>query len=752
MAAKIGILIDKPSYSAMREGRLLTGFESAMLAEKCARAGLTANDYKIQALCDKYGCNMFSNTHEANYEEKDSLTIVTMGEAVLQRATGKKSIWKWHLSPLNILQGETQRMIQKVVPTFDFAQINKDWSLGLYLEMALKRAAQNATPGPWIRKEENYALVTDPDEAISRLESLHAMSPAWLSIDIETSRNQINTFGVAWTGSDAMAIKVLPDGMPPRAFHALWQAIARLCASDVPKVMQNGIYERMYLSRYGISIRNFAFDTMCAQKFLWPELEKGLDNVGRIYTMEPYWKDSGRVESEEGKQKDWSNIRDWDAHFRYNCRDTSNTLLAMHGQRADLESRGMASTYDTYIRRLFDCCYEMGARGLPLNRERQALLTAEYEAKSADLIRQLSVPINPRSSKAKLQLLRDKGYALPVKRSTGKESADELSLKRLRLRHAGDDDLRILLEIAGIEKSLSSYLRVKTLDDDRIRFMLDAHGTETGRFSCSKDPWYGGFNAQTLTGEIKRMIEWRPDADRVFVEVDLRQAETRFVAFDACDEALLGMLARDEDIHRFVAAEIFGIPMADVTNEQRQLGKKSGHGANYSMGVATFQDSCLKEMDLVLDRKMATKVLEAYHRLFPGIQRWHSHIRDTVYRERKLTNPFGRVRYFYGRTDDNTYREAYAYRPQSTVPDIINHLMLKLCDERIGRQLDFYLHLQCHDSLLISCDKNDKEHLMRFMLDTSKWHPNIILPAGRLMIPTEVKWGRCLGELTKWRN
>lgn len=728
---KVGILIDKPSFSAAREGRLLTGFEQSYLQDKCARAGLLPSDIEVKQFTDL---------------QHQTPIIVTMGELPLQSLTGKKSIWKWHLSPLDCLYADPDGC-KKVIPTFDFSQLFKEWHLGLYFEMALKRAATNATPGPWIRKEERYVLGPSPDEAVARLEALLESPPEWFSIDIETGRCQINTFGVAWTGSDALAIKVLPEGMPANAFHKLFSLINLLCQSEVPKVMQNGIYERTYLSRYGIEMRNFKHDTMCAMKFLWPELEKGLDNVGRIYTMEPYWKDDGRVLSEEGKQKDWGDIRDWSRHFTYNCRDSSNTLIAMHAQRKDLAERGLLSLYDNYIVKLFDATAEMGIRGLPLNRDTQAKLIAEYEARSAALVSGLSQEINPRSSKAKLKLLRDKGYAVPTKRKTGKESADEISLKKLRLKHPKDPDIKALLEIAGIEKALSSYLRVKTLDDSRIRFMFDPVGTETGRFSCSKDPW-GGLNAQTMTGYVKRMIEWKPEEDRVFVEIDLRQAETRFVAFDACEETLLKMLARDEDIHRYVAADIYGKPMAEITHDERQLGKKSGHGANYSMGVTTFQESCLKEMDLVIDRRMAQRVLESYHKLFPGIKRWQGGIRETIYRERKLTNPLGRIRYFYGRADDSTYREAYAYRPQSTVPDIINHLMLHF---KNARPDGLYFHLQCHDSLLVSCKSAQVESLANTVNRSDVWHPKIVLPAGQLVIPTEIKFGRCLGEMQKFK-
>lgn len=240
---------------------------------------------------------------------------------------------------------------------------------------------------------------------------------------------------------------------------------------------------------------------------------------------------------------------------------------------------------------------------------------------------------------------------------------------------------------------------------------------------------------------------------RQFIQIDLKQAESRFVAYDSCDADLIRMLEDPAaDIHRYVAAEIFQKPEQEVTHAERQLGKKSGHGANYSMAATTFQESCLKEMDLVLTKTKAAEVLEAYHKLFPGIRRWHKQTRDIIYRERKLRNPFGRVRYFYGRMDDNTFREGYAYRPQSTVPDVINHLMLSLCGERSAGNLDFWLHLQCHDSLTLSAAPDELHLIAEYALSTEKWHPEIVLPAGRLIIPTSVEHGSCLGEVTEYER
>lgn len=757
MGGKICLLVDRPRLSAHAEGKILWGYDYTLVEEKCTRAGIAMSRVTIESISqtanaptdrDYFDC--LERLNASNYE-----MIVALDEKALQFTTARASIWKWHLSPLDTLDGFVCR---RVIPTFHPDQIKKEWYLGLYFEMALRRANKYANPLPWERKNSRYLLNPSIDECIATLEAIKHKD--WHSLDIETGRNQINTFGVAWSPEDAIAIKLLPDELPTAAHHKLWSCIADICESDSPKVMQNGIYERLYLSRYGIQVNNFKHDTMCAMKFLWPELEKGLDNVGRIYTMEPYWKDDGRVASAEGKQKDWNNIRDWPKHLEYNCKDTSNTLIAMHAQQKDLSARGMLDLYNTYIARLFDCVYEMGARGLPVNPEKQKILIAEFEAKSAGLVKLLSKEINPRSSKQKIKLLQEKGLKLPKKKDHKKggmrDSADELTLKKLRCSYPNDTDIKALLEIAGIEKALSSYLRVRTFDDKRIRFQMDAHGTETGRFSCGLDPWGRGFNAQTMNDNVKQMIEFAPETDRVFMEFDLDKAETWFVAYDAVEETLLRMLHNKEDIHSHVAGSIYGCSVADIIAEykagnisRRQLGKKSGHGANYNMGVNTFIDSCLKELDLVLDKKFATQVLEGYHKLFPGIRRWHNTIRNKIYRERRLTNPLGRVRYFYGRQDDNTYREAFAYGPQSTIPDIINHMMLGMLNKRTEGAFDFWLHLQVHDSLLISCKRDQMEKIGRFATTPALWHPEITLPAGRLVIPSGAKFGACLADMQK---
>jgi DNA polymerase I-like protein with 3'-5' exonuclease and polymerase domains len=677
-----------------------------------------------------------------------------MGNASLRALTGHSSLDKWQCSPLDSI---AECPVRKVMPTFSMERIQKQYDLGVWLDLALNKCKKYEGVRVWPRKDYKFYLNPRNEVKFEILDQLKSESR--LAVDIETGRGQINTVGFAWSDRHAIAINVLPENYSANTYYEIWKRIADICEGSAEKIMQNGIYEILFFATYGIKLNNFYHDTMWAQKMLWPELNKGLAAVGRIYTMEPFWKDEGKTVASDGGRKDWGNVRDWEGHYRYNCLDTTGTYEAHSNQLRDIESRKMSGLWSGHLMRFQNPLSEMCLRGLPIDDAARCLQRSNLERGIKSLTGSLSEEINPNSPKQKINLFKEKGYKLPKKRNSKgeyKESADELSLKKLRLKYPEDEDLKALLQIGPKQKALSSYINV-SYSGKSVHYMLDGCGTETGRWSSSKDHLSEGFNAQTLPKYAKKFVSWPEDEDRIFVQCDLAQAESRFVAYDSADENLITMLEDPtKDIHSYVAAEIFKCSVEQVIEEKnagdpskRQLGKKSGHGANYSMGEATFMDSCLKEMDLVLNKKEAKNVLDAYHRLFPGIRQWHSAIRTEVRNTKRLTNPFGRERFFYGRMDDNTFRESYAYRPQSTVPDITNCLMLKLWDARAEGDFDFWFHLQCHDSITVSCREQEKDRIVQFMLDTDKWHPDITLRAGKLVIPTSVEWGKSLGDMTE---
>ena len=248
-------------------------------------------------------------------------------------------------------------------------------------------------------------------------------------------------------------------------------------------------------------------------------------------------------------------------------------------------------------------------------------------------------------------------------------------------------------------------------------------------------------NPQTMPSWAKSMVV--APKGQYLMNIDLRQAETRYVAWDAPDPKLMEMLELGQDIHRFVASHIFSKPESEVTDQERQLGKKSGHGANYDMGPRTFQDQCLKDMDLALKLGECKKILATYHRIFPGVRRRQERIASEVRTTKRLRTPMGRERHFFGRVGPDLFREAYAYGPQSTIPDIINCLMRKV-------QGQAKLVLQTHDSLLLEGTFDQLQHVASVAQDLSAWHPEINLRGGRLQIPIEIQWGMRWSDKHDW--
>lgn len=750
ISARLCILVDYPRASAIAKGVPLGDWELRLLEDKLRKAGIRATDVRIECLLEsprdsKERAFASFITKAANLPK--CTTLVTLGESSLLVTSGHSNLDKWHCSPLDAVP---ELSIRKVMPTFHPQRIVQEAARGFWMDLALSKAAQELYKKEWVRKDYAFKINPPLEESLHILEGLRDKPE--LSVDIETGRSQINTMGFAWTERDAVAINVLPGNYSAKNYYELWRRIAVLLQGPAKKIMQNGIYEQMYLSMYGIPIENYYHDTMWCQKFLYPEMEKGLAAVGRVFTNEPFWKDEGKTVATSGGKKDWGNIRDWTSHYIYNCKDTSGTYEGYRNQVAALHERGLWEIWDTFIRKFAEPLSEMCLRGLPISEEKRRVSHDRIADEIGQLIASLTEEINPRSPKQKLELFKGKGYKIPkirdAKTKAWKESTNELSLKKMRLKYPSDTDLKALIELSGKQKALSAYVDCTYDEDDRIRYMFDGHGTETGRFSSSSDHRGRGFNVQTIPKYAKKFIEWPEESGRIFINCDLKQAESRFVAYDAADSDLITMLEDPtKDIHKYVAAEIFKKAEADVVDSERQLGKKSGHGANYAMAATTFMESCLKEMDLVLSKKEAQNVLDSYHRLFPGIQMWHKSLRDEVRVARKLSTPMGRERYFYGRMDDNLFRESYAYRPQSTVPDITNCLMLGLWQAREDKKLpDFWFHAQVHDSILVSALESEAAPIIAYMLDIEPWHPEIILRAGRLKIPTSVEVGRNLGD------
>lgn len=740
--ARIVILTDVPEWDDASSKRLLTGFAGRMLLEQFRRAGIFRSEIRVEAICEDIppGRKFYAlQNFERELWKFDALrrlkqfrpnVIVPLGEDALQLITDKKGIDKWHCSIIKAQDGT------KCVPLLHPDRVNRVFSELYWLTLGATRIFEEAQSPAFSSVPRSYLIAPPLPEAFQFLD--RCTNSDFLSVDIETGRGQITCVGFAPNPTEAMSIPTLPQDYPnPSDFHALWKKIAEVLAGPSRKVFQNGIYDTSYFSRYGIRVNNFWFDTMVAQKFLFPEFEMGLDVIARMHTREPYWKDDA---------KDWGIKQDRNLLFTYNCTDAAVTLEAAFAQRTCLEKRGLSKVFFDYIMKLTGPVSEMCWRGLPVDvaeRERlhgEAQKQAAYlaEVLNAESLKVLGRPTNARSPKQVKELLSASKIRLPIK--DGKETTDKGALMGLRLKYPDSKILTPLILISEQNKDISSFLEYKFDADERVRYSIMLHGTETGRFSCYKDPFDHGLNAQTIPSNLKSQFACREGFS--LIEVDLKQADGRFVAWDANEPELIRMYSEGIDIHRFVASqpELIGKPMEQITKVERQLGKKAGHAANYGVQENTLALSCLKEMNLVLSPTKAASMLRGYHRLFPGIKMWQQRIENELRTTRKLTTPFGRERNFYDRVDENMFRQGYAYRPQSTVADVINQLVLHMFGV-------FPILLQIHDSALFEVSDASISSALKRIQDQEAWNPKIPLSGGDLRIPIEIKVGRRWSEM-----
>lgn len=739
--AKILLLVEHPTYEDKCAEKPMQTYAGRMFLGQFHKQGIHPNDIRIEYVCEQIPPDKkFYMLDALTREEwkRDCLerlqhlhpnVIVPLGETALQLTTDRKSIDKWHLSILKDNLG------RKCIPILPPERILKNYHELIFVTLGAQRVFEQMQFPEIILPKRELRPIMDVNEALQRLKGLETAK--MLSVDIETSRGQIVCIGFADSAHSAISIPTLADPLQPAVFFELWQAIARVLKSESKKIFQNGIYDRTYLSRYGIQVLNFWHDTMIAQKFLNPELPMGLDTLARIYTNEPYWKDDA---------KDWGVRQDLNSLYVYNAKDCAVTLEIALAQREELQKRRLGKVFEEQCMELTRGMTEMCWNGLGVDEAKREELRAGTGKKlqelqtefNAEVAKVVDKPVNPRSHSQVKNLFRVLGYAIPKKQ--GSESSDKESLLKMQLQYPDSKVLPLLVGLSTQQKIISSYLNFTYDTDGRMRYTMSQLGTETGRASCYKDPWDNGMNAQTVPQHLRSMFVASPGM--TMIEVDLRQADARVVAWDAPEPTLIQMFLDGEDIHRYVAAqhELFNCALDQVTKPQRQLGKKTGHAANYGMKGHTLATTCLKEMNLVISPQRADKMLEGYHRTFPGIRRWQSRIREEITRTRKMTTPFGWERTFYGRLGDDIFKEAYAHKPQNMVAGTINCLVRYMTGH-------VRLLIQCHDSVLMEVrDERVNETLDRIK-DQAAWNPEFEMLGGKLRIPVEAKIGKSWGNL-----
>ncbi|HEV3240635.1 MAG TPA: DNA polymerase I [Casimicrobiaceae bacterium] len=324
---------------------------------------------------------------------------------------------------------------------------------------------------------------------------------------------------------------------------------------------------------------------------------------------------------------------------------------------------------------------------------------------------------------------------LPVvkKTATGQPSTDEEVLQEL----AADYPLpRLLLEHRTLSKLKSTYTdklpQMINPATGRVHTNFAQATAVTGRLA-STDPNLQNIPVRTAEGRRIREAFIAPPG-HVLVSADYSQIELRIMAHLSGDPSLLGAFAEGADIHRATAAEIFAVPMEQVSSEQRRYIKAVNFGLIYGMSAFGLA------AQLNIERGAAQQFIDKYFARYPGVAEY-------MRRTRELARAQGYVRTVFGRhlwlPDINAgggprrqaaERAAINAPMQGTAADLIKLAMIAVQAWLDGERLQTRLILQVHDELVFEVPHAElarvKAELPRLMTSVASLRVPLVVDLG----------------------
>jgi len=731
--AKIALIGEAPGASEERFGKPFVGPEGRILDNLLTSVGIKREECYIDNVVRiRPPKNKFADLPAeviAEGEKRLRLALhvikpnvtVALGNHALKALTGLTGISKQRGS---ILKGYTG----KVVPTFHPGWVIRRWEDMPLVDFDLRRAKEEAETPDLNLPIPNFIL--NPPMDLARKLLKEAEDAEYLSFDIETFRGKCSLPSCIAFSTEVNSAFCIPFiiGGQPRWSHEeeleLWVAISSLLASPKPrKIAQNVMFDAFVLhSSLGIDIANFWQDTMLLHNVLYAELPKGLNTLCSIYTRHPYYKD---IPSKGGGDEEF---------WRYNCLDACVTLECALKLQAEAEEFGVWNYYCKYVNPLIWPLLQMQSHGILVDADarksaadRVTEIIADYEATLESV---LGHKLNVASPKQMKKTLYEE-MGLPKQTKDGVVTADEKALTKLKRKFPDNPVLDLVLRTRRERKLLGTYLSIPYDDDGYMRCSYNIAGTKGTRISSSKTAFGTGGNLQNVPGGIARRV-LIADPGMLLMSGDLSQADARCVAYLAQDEAMIEIFAQpDVDFYTEVSKMVFG------TGDDRPLTKKLVHAVNYGMGAITLAATAN------VPTSTAREALAAYARTFPRIGVWKLQVENQIRKTRVLMTPFGRKRIFFGRLDGRTFRDAYAFVPQSTVANIL-HIAIIAAHGCLPSYAEMRLHM--HDAFTIQCPP-DKEQEMRDMFYRVYDVP-VTINRRTFTIPIKIKVGRNWDEIS----
>ena len=405
----------------------------------------------------------------------------------------------------------------------------------------------------------------------------------------------------------------------------------------------------------------------------------------------------------------------------------------------ELKDKGMEKLYYEMELPLCDVLYKMECRGILIDRNQLESFGKMLSQRIADceniIFGYAEERFNINSTKQLGELLFEKLGLPPLKKTKTGYSTNVEVLEKLKDKHPIIPAIMDYRMLTKLKSTYADGLMKEIREDGRIHTTFQNLVTATGRLSSTEPNLQNIPVRHELGAEIRKMFV--PKEGCVLVDADYSQIELRVLAHIAADQVMTNAFKEGLDIYTATAAQVFDVPMEEVTGLQRRHAKAVNFGIVY--GISEFS---LAE-DIGVSRYEARAYIDSYLANYSGVRKYMKQVVEEA-RERGYTETiYGRRRYVPELKSSNFNVRSGAERItlntpiQGSAADLIKIAMIRVEQALTERFPEAKLLLQVHDELIVECPEEIAGGVAELISREMEQVSDLTVP-----LNAEAKWGK----------
>lgn len=554
-----------------------------------------------------------------------------------------------------------------------------------------------------------YTLVDTPEKFEAFLAQLREQT--LISVDTETTsrtamRAELVGLSFSWQPGQAYYLAVRgPLGSKHLDLALVRRALGPILADErVKKIGQNLKYDMTVLRNAQMPLGGVYFDTMIASYVLDPErMSHSLDNLALDflnYESIPIVNLIGK-----GKNQLTFDLVDLDVACEYSGEDADITYQMYLCLKERLEKEPQLNRLFHEVEMpLVEVLTDMECNGVSIDTGLLRQMSGELDAALGEvaekIYREAGTVFNVDSPKQLAEVLFDKLKLIPGRLGKASRSTDAEVLEDLADQHP---IANLVIEYRTLGKLKNTYVdKLGAILDPRtgrVHTSFNQTVTATGRLSSS-NPNLQNIPVRTELGRKIRAAFVPERKDDCILSADYSQIELRLLAHFSKDDTLRAAFAADQDIHRFVASQIYNVPLEQVTSEQRSRCKTVNFGIIYGQGALGLA------RNIGMSPAEAKQFIAEYFARYGSIRAFIDQCIARAKRNGYAETILGRRRRIVDIQSKNQGRRAQAERLavntviQGSAADLIKVAMVKIERRIKDQKLPIRMVLQVHDELV----------------------------------------------------